>query len=125
MLSHQTPAIPESQTKKEKGRIKGENLYVISGYNSRKIFVQEERIMLKTKIISEEDVIYMMRLLPESKKVEVLDFLDFLIQRSREEEGRTDLKRAISAVEDTWGSIKLDKGTLRYIAEDKELEYEI
>ncbi len=60
----------------------------------------------------------------ENRRIEVIDFLDFLIQRERTGEGDKDLKRAISAVEDTWGSKKLDNKTLEYIAEDKEMEYE-
>lgn len=81
--------------------------------------------MQKVKEFSEKKILNMLTLLPDSEKTEVLDFLDFLVQRSRKEEGQKDLKKAISAVEDTWESIKLDKATLKYIAEDKELEYEI
>ncbi len=53
-----------------------------------------------------------------------MDFLEFLSQRFKKEK-KQDIKRAISAVEKTWGSIKLDKKTLKYIAEDKELEYDV
>jgi len=47
-----------------------------------------------------------------------------LSQRFKKEK-KQDIKRAISAVESTWGSIRLDKKTLRYIAEDKEIEYDV
>lgn len=44
---------------------------------------------------------------------------------AEEEEVQKDVKKATSAVEDTWGSIKLDKDILKYTAEDKEIEYEV
>lgn len=80
--------------------------------------------MLKTMKFSDQEILIMLKMLPESKRIEVLDFLDFLTQKTRKEE-RKNFKMAVYAVEDTWKSIKLDKATLKYIAEDKELEYEI
>jgi len=80
--------------------------------------------MPKAKGFSEEEILDMLRILPESKKIEALDFLEFLSQRFKRVK-RQDVKRAVLAVEDTWGSIKLDKKTLRYIAEDKEIEYDV
>ena len=74
---------------------------------------------------SEADMMDRVKQLPENMKVEMLDFLDFLIQKSRKREGPQDVKRAVSAVEDTWGSIKLSKEVLKFIAEDKKLEYEV
>lgn len=47
------------------------------------------------------------------------------LQRFKEEEVQKDVKKATSAVEVTWGSIKFDKDILKYIAEDKEIEYEV
>ncbi|HQU32180.1 MAG: DUF2281 domain-containing protein [Planctomycetia bacterium] len=72
----------------------------------------------------EADILQMLKLLPENKRIEVLDFVDFLIKKSSNEEYQKDLKIAVAAVEETWGSIKLDKKTLKYVAEDKEMEYE-
>jgi len=80
--------------------------------------------MPKAKGFSEKGILDMLKVLPESKKIEALDFLEFLSQRSKRVK-RRDVKRAVLAVEDTWGSIKLDKKTLRYIAEDKEIEYDV
>ena len=80
--------------------------------------------MPKTKGFSEEEILDILKILPESKKIEALDFLEFLSQRFKRVK-RQDVKRAVSAVENTWGSIKLDKKTLRYIAEDKEIEYDV
>jgi len=80
--------------------------------------------MPKAKGFYEEEILDMLKILPESKKIEALDFLEFLSQRFKRVK-RQDVKRAVLAVEDTWGSIKLDKKTLRYIAEDKEIEYDV
>lgn len=74
---------------------------------------------------SEEEVLERVKQLPENMKIEMLDFLDYLIQKSRKREGPQDVKRAVSAVEDTWGSIRLSREVLKFVAEDKELEYEV
>lgn len=74
---------------------------------------------------SEADVLDRVKQLPENMKVEMLDFLDFLNQKSRKSEGPQDVKKAVSAVEDTGGSIKLSREVLKFVAEDKELEYEV
>jgi hypothetical protein len=79
--------------------------------------------MPKTKVVSERDILDMLKVLPESKKIEVLDFLEFLSQRGKRK--KQDIKGAVLAVENTWGSIKLDKENIRYIAEDKEIEYDV
>jgi hypothetical protein len=81
--------------------------------------------MLKIKENTPEDVLDKLKLLPDDMKTELLDFMDFLIQKSRKSECARDIKKAVSAVEDTWGSIRLDRGSVKYIAEDKELEYEV
>ena len=74
---------------------------------------------------SEEEVLERVKQLPENMKIEMLDFLDFLIQKSRKREGPQDIKKAVLAVEDTWGSIRLSREVLKFVAEDKELEYEV
>lgn len=76
------------------------------------------------KMISEGDVLDMFKILPENKKTEVIDFLEFLGRRFKKE-GKKNIQRSISAVKSTWGSIKLDKKTLSFIAESKELEYDV
>lgn len=80
--------------------------------------------MPKTKSISEEEILEMLEILPENKKIEVVDFLEFIGQRFKKEK-RPNINRAVSAVESTWGSIKLDKKMLKFIADDKEIEYDI
>jgi hypothetical protein len=80
--------------------------------------------MPKVKTFSEEDILIIFRDLSRSKKKTAMEFLEFLDRRFAREK-KHDIKKAVSAVEDTWGSISLDKKTLKYIAEDKELEYDI
>jgi hypothetical protein len=36
-----------------------------------------------------------------------------------------DIQRAMAAVKSTWATVSLDEKTLRWVAEDKELEYEL
>ena len=62
-------------------------------------------------------------MLPGSKRLEVIDFLDYLVQRFKED-SNNDTERSVSAVEDTWKIIDIDRENLKYIAEDKELEYD-
>lgn len=71
-----------------------------------------------------EGILQRLNLLPENKKDEVLDFIDFLLKKNRKEKEQKNSEDAIAAVNNTWGSVKLDRETLKYIAEDKELEYE-
>lgn len=80
--------------------------------------------MPKVKSVTEEEILNILKVLPENKKIEAMDFLEFLSQSVKKEK-RQDIKNAISAIEKTWGSIRLDKKTLKYIAEDKEIEYDI
>ena len=80
--------------------------------------------MSKTKGFSDEGILDMLKVLPESKKIEALDFLEYLNQTFKKVK-RQDVKKAVRAVGDTWGSIKLDKKTFRYIAENKEIEYDV
>jgi hypothetical protein len=37
----------------------------------------------------------------------------------------SDIQRAMAAVQSTWATVALDQKTLRWVAEDKELEYEL
>lgn len=80
--------------------------------------------MPKTRSISEGEVLDMLKILPENKRVEAIDFLEFLGRRFKKEE-KKNVQRAIAAVKSTWGTIKLDKKILTFITEDKELEYDV
>lgn len=73
----------------------------------------------------EKDIIQKIRKLPEVQKMGVLSYIDFLDKKFKRLEGRRGIKRALEAVEDTWGTINLDRKNLKYIAEAKDLEYEI
>jgi len=73
----------------------------------------------------ERDILEKIRKLPEVEKIGVLNYIDFLTEKSIRAEQRGDVNKALEAVEDTWGSIRLSKEDLKYIAEDKNLEYEI
>lgn len=81
-------------------------------------------MMSKTRSISEGEVLDLLKILPENKKTEVIDFLEFLGRRFRKE-GKKNTQRSVSAVNNSWGSIKLNKKALTIIAEDKELEYDV
>ena len=80
--------------------------------------------MEETITIFENELIQKFRMLSEEKQQEILDFASFLFSRDRKNEEHNDEIDATSVVEETWGSIPLDKETAKYIAEDKELEYD-
>jgi len=82
-------------------------------------------VMLEGQSELEKDIIKKIRKLPEIQKMGVLDYVEFLNEKNIQSGQNGDINRALKAVEDTWGSIKLSKEDLKYIAEDKELEYEI
>jgi len=81
--------------------------------------------------VFEQELLQNVRLLSAEKQQEVLDFAAFLLsklhasQPENNEADATDIADGSSVVERTWGSIPLDKKTAMYIAEDKELEYDI
>lgn len=84
--------------------------------------------MTQIKKHTDKEFLRLLKSLPEEKKTEVLDFLEYLLQRSESEKlspNKPDFKTAVSAVERTWGSINLSKNILQFIAEDKELEYDV
>ena len=79
----------------------------------------------------EQEIVKNIRLLSTEKQQEVLDFVTFLLEKVRvsqpreEQAGYSNEVHHVDVVERTWGSIPLDKKTAIYIAEDKELEYDI
>jgi len=81
--------------------------------------------MLEEQNELDKDILEKIRKLPEIQKIGVLNYIEFLNEKSIRAEQRGDVNHALKAVEDTWGSIKLSKEDLKYIAEDKNLEYEI
>lgn len=81
--------------------------------------------MLEEQNELEKDILEKIRKLPEVQKIGVLNYIEFLHEKSTRAEQGGDVNHALKAVEDTWGSIRLSKEDLKYIAEDKSLEYEI
>jgi len=72
----------------------------------------------------EEAVVAKLQQLSENERKKVLALIDEWIERQRPPQIIDD-QRALAAVESTWATVTLDQKTLRWIAEDKELEYEI
>ena len=85
--------------------------------------------MTETVTLSESELLQKFRELSEEKQEEALDFISFLLSKVRasqqQPEHHETLSKAGLAVEESWGSIPLDRKTAIYIAEDKELEYDI
>jgi hypothetical protein len=72
----------------------------------------------------EETLITKLQRLPESERARLLDQVDLWLQQALAPQS-ADIQRAVAAVEQTWASIRLAPNTLRWIAESKELEYDI
>ena len=81
--------------------------------------------MIITTSISENRVLRLFRTLPEQKQVEVVDFMLFMLHQLGKHEQHSENPKAKGAVEDTWGTLTIDRDTLIYLAEDKELEYDV
>jgi hypothetical protein len=70
----------------------------------------------------EEAVVVKLQRLSESERQKLLTLIDAWIDQRRTAD-TSDVQRAIAAVQSTWATVTLDQQTLRWIAEDKELEY--
>ena len=71
----------------------------------------------------EEIVATKLQQLPENERQKVLVLIDAWIEQHRTTDAR-DIQQAMAAVQSTWATVTLDQTTLRWVAEDKELEYE-
>ena len=72
----------------------------------------------------EEVIVEKLQRLPESKREKVL----LLINEWIEEDSTTDaekVQQALAVVQNTWGTVKLKQKTLRWVAEDKALAYDL
>lgn len=80
--------------------------------------------MLETK--GKEDIIIKKKisLLPNELKGEVLDFIEFLLRRSKKNEPTSLTRKAVAAVENSWGTIRLNREDLIFVAENTSIEYE-
>ena len=85
--------------------------------------------MTETMTLSERELLQKFRELSEEKQREALDFISFLLSKVRTGQQPSDqtetMSKAETIVEETWGSIPLDRETAKYIAEGKELEYDV
>jgi hypothetical protein len=72
----------------------------------------------------EEAVVAKLQQLPENERKRLLVLIDGWIEQHRMTDTR-DVQRAMAAVQSTWATVTLDQRTLRWVAEDKELEYEL
>ncbi|MDA8083449.1 MAG: hypothetical protein M0024_07310 [Nitrospiraceae bacterium] len=79
--------------------------------------------MARAKTIIEGEVLNIFKSLPQNKKAEVVDFIQFLGSRFEGEKKRS-VARAVAAVKGTYGSMRLSKKTLKFIAENKDIEYD-
>jgi len=72
----------------------------------------------------EEAIVAKLQRLPESKREKVL----LLINEWIEEDSTTDaeeVQQALAVVQTTWATVKLKQKTLRWVAENKDLEYDL
>lgn len=72
----------------------------------------------------EEVVVAKLQQLPENARQKLLVLIDEWIEQHRATDTR-DIQQAMAAVQSTWATVTLDQKTLRWVAEDKELEYEL
>jgi len=72
----------------------------------------------------EETVVAKLQQLPENARQKLLVLIDAWIEQHRTSD-TSDIHRAMAAVQSTWATVTLDQKTLRWVAEDKELEYEL
>lgn len=62
--------------------------------------------------------------LPENDRQKLLALIDTWVEQHRTTD-TGDIQQAMAAVQSTWATVTLDEKTLRWIAEDRELEYEL
>jgi hypothetical protein len=72
----------------------------------------------------EEVVVAKLQQLPENERQKLLVLIDAWIEQHRAPD-TSDIQRAMAAVWSTWATVTLDQKTLRWVAGDKELEYEL
>jgi len=75
-------------------------------------------------MITEETLLAKLRNLPKHEREQLLRRIDEWIAQNVPPQP-ADIRRAIAAVQDTWASLPLNRKTLRWVAEDKELEYDL
>ena len=72
----------------------------------------------------EEVVVAKLQQLPENARQKLLVLIDTWIEQYCTAD-TSDVHQAMAAVQSTWATVTLDQQTLRWVAEDKELEYDL
>ena len=72
----------------------------------------------------EEVIITKLQQLPENERQKLLTLIDAWIEQHRMADTR-DIQQAMAAVQSTWATVMLGQETLRWVAENKELEYDV
>jgi hypothetical protein len=72
----------------------------------------------------EEVVVTKLQQLSENERQQLLVLIDTWIEQHRTADP-SDIQQAMAAVQSTWATVTLDQKTLRWVAEDKELEYDL
>ena len=72
----------------------------------------------------EETILTELRRLPAGERERTLRRIDALIEIEIATKA-VDVEQAVAAVASTWASLSLDEETLRWAAEDNELEYDL
>jgi len=75
-------------------------------------------------MITEETLLAKLRDLPKREREQLLRRIDEWSTQNAPPQP-ADVRRAIAAVQDTWASLPLTRKMLRWVAEDKELEYDL
>jgi len=74
--------------------------------------------------MSLEETFATMRRLPADERDKLLEKIERWLEETMPAQ-TADVKRALAAVESTWASISITHDALRWIAENKELEYDV
>jgi hypothetical protein len=72
----------------------------------------------------EEIVVTKLQQLPEHERQKLLILIDTWIEQYRMADP-SDIQQAMAAVQSTWATVTLEQKVLRWVAEDKELEYDL
>ncbi len=72
----------------------------------------------------EETIVAKLQQVPQSERTRLLHLIDEWIEQHVAADMK-DAQRAVAAVQSTWATITLDWQTLHWVAEDKELEYDL
>ena len=72
----------------------------------------------------EEAVVAKLQRLPAGKREKVLLLIDEWIEQQSTAD-MEEAQRAVAVVQNTWATLTLNQKTLHWIAEDKELEYDL